>query len=54
VRLLVETDLPVKVIVDRAGFGSHEHLRRLFRKFGGMTPDAYRRQHAKAGERAIE
>lgn len=54
VRLLVETDLPVKVIVDRAGFGSHEHLRRLFRKFGGMTPDAYRRKNTKAVERNLE
>lgn len=48
VRLLVETDLPVKVIVDRAGFGSHEQLRLVFKKFGGMSPDAYRRRHAKS------
>ncbi|MGC4014927.1 MAG: helix-turn-helix domain-containing protein [Luteolibacter sp.] len=43
-RLLVETELPVKVIVDRAGFTSYERMRQVFRKFTGVTPESYRRQ----------
>lgn len=43
-RLLVETDLPVKVIVDRAGFGSHERMRLVFRGLSGLSPDEYRRR----------
>jgi len=43
-RLLVETELPIKAIVCQAGFGSHEQLRRVFRKFDNSTPEEFRRQ----------
>lgn len=41
-RLLAETQLPIKVIVDRAGFGSYEQFRKTFQKAKGMTPQTYR------------
>ncbi|WP_338285562.1 AraC family transcriptional regulator [Luteolibacter sp. LG18] len=46
--LLVETDLPVKVIVGRAGFGSHEQMRLVFRKRTGVSPEAYREAEGSA------
>lgn len=42
VRLLVETPLPIKTIVQRSGFGSYEQLRKTFLKFSDMTPQEYR------------
>lgn len=42
-RLLQETVMPVKHIVQRAGFRSDEHLRLAFQKAFGMSPQAYRR-----------
>lgn len=51
VRLLIETDLPVKAIVSQAGFGSYEQLRRVCRKFGDTTPEAYRRENYTADTR---
>lgn len=42
-RLLQETAMPVKHIVQRAGFRSDEHLRLAFQKTFGMSPQAYRR-----------
>jgi AraC-like DNA-binding protein len=41
--LLVETDMPMKQIVHRAGFQSREHMRLVFRKFLGVTPGSIRR-----------
>ena len=43
-RLLTETDMPVKHIVQRAGFRSDEHLRLAFQKAFGKAPQAYRRE----------
>ncbi|MGC4016623.1 MAG: helix-turn-helix transcriptional regulator [Luteolibacter sp.] len=40
--LLVETDLPVKTIVGRSGFNSHEQMRLVFHKRTGRSPEAYR------------
>jgi len=40
--LLVETDLPVKTIVGRAGFNSHEQMRLVFHKRTGRSPEGYR------------
>ncbi|MFD0893606.1 helix-turn-helix domain-containing protein [Luteolibacter ambystomatis] len=40
--LLVETDLPVKTIVGRAGFNSHEQMRLVFHKRTGGSPEVYR------------
>jgi len=46
--LLVETELPVKTIVGRAGFGSHEQMRLVFQKRTGVSPEQYR-QGGRAG-----
>lgn len=43
-RLLQETDMPVKHIVQRAGFRSDEHLRLAFQKAFGKSPQIYRRE----------
>lgn len=44
-RLLQETTMPVKHIVQRAGFRSDEHLRLAFQRAFGMSPQAYRAAH---------
>ena len=41
-RLLRETDLPLKTIVNLAGFGSFENLRQAFIARTGLAPAAYR------------
>jgi AraC-like DNA-binding protein len=41
--LLLETDMPLKQIVHRAGFHSREHMRLVFRKLLGTTPGSFRR-----------
>jgi AraC-like DNA-binding protein/quercetin dioxygenase-like cupin family protein len=41
--LLLETDMPIKQIVHRAGFQSREHMRLVFRKLLGVTPGSFRR-----------
>lgn len=41
--LLMETDMPLKQIVHRAGFQSREHMRLVFRKLLGVTPGSFRR-----------
>ena len=41
--LLIETDMPLKQIVHRAGFQSREHMRLVFRKLLGVTPGSIRR-----------
>ena len=43
-RLLVETNIPIKEIVFRAGFSTREHLRSAFKNQLGLPPEAYRRQ----------
>ena len=43
-RLLQETEMPVKHIVQRAGFRSAEHLRLAFQKTFGKSPLAYRKR----------
>ena len=42
-RLLLETQLPVKDIVQRVGYGTPNHFIRKFRGLYHMTPTAYRR-----------
>lgn len=44
-KLLVETDIPAKHIIQRAGFSSEEQLRLAFQKSFGMSPQAYRKTH---------
>lgn len=41
--LLLETDMPIKQIVHRAGFQSREHMRLVFRNLFGVTPGSLRR-----------
>ncbi len=43
-RLLETTDLPLKVVACRSGFGSARHLRTVFSERIGMTPSQYRQQ----------
>jgi AraC-like DNA-binding protein len=45
-RLLVETDIPIKEIVFRAGFNTREQLRQAFAKVFGQSPDSFRRQNS--------
>ncbi len=48
-RLLEETDLPLKRIAERSGFGAEETLRRVFLRRIAATPGAYRRRFAAFG-----
>ena len=41
--LLIETDIPLKQIIHRAGFQSREHMRLVFKKILGVTPGSFRR-----------
>ena len=41
--LLLETDMPMKQIIHRAGFQSREHMRLVFKKLLGVTPGSFRR-----------
>jgi len=43
VKDLLETDLALALVAERAGFGSEESLRRHFRRLTATTPGAYRR-----------
>ncbi len=46
-QLLVETDLPLTVIAQRAGFSYVEYLSSNFRRQTGWTPSAFRRKFAR-------
>lgn len=50
-QLLLETDLPLGVIADRAGFSYVESLSVAFRQAVGMPPGQFRRRHAAAADR---
>ena len=43
--LLRNTDLPVKTVAGKIGFASRSHFSRLFSKFSGCDPTAYRTEH---------
>jgi AraC-like DNA-binding protein len=43
--LLLETDMPLKQVVHRAGFQSREHMRLVFRKLLGVTPGSIQRSN---------
>jgi LacI family transcriptional regulator len=45
--LLVETDLPLAQIADRAGFRHSEYLSAVFKQRLGLTPGNYRSSHAR-------
>jgi AraC-like DNA-binding protein len=42
--LLLETDMPLKQIIHRAGFQSREQMRLVFKKLLGVTPGSFRKQ----------
>jgi AraC-like DNA-binding protein len=50
-RLLLETDIPIKEIVFRAGFTNREQLRLAFAKVFGQSPNAFRHQNAPSSGR---
>jgi LacI family transcriptional regulator len=43
--LLEETDLPLRVVAQRAGFNHVEYLSAVFKQHLGQAPSQYRRQH---------
>jgi AraC family transcriptional regulator len=43
-RRIVETDLPMSDIAAEAGFADQSHMTRIFKRFVGQTPGAYRRR----------
>ncbi len=45
--MLRDSAVSVKQIARRLGYGEATYLRRLFRRYEGMSPNAYRRLHAK-------
>lgn len=51
-QLLEETDLPLRVIADRAGFTHVEYLSAVFKSHMGSAPSEYRQQHSEAGTSA--
>lgn len=46
-RLLLESNLPLKVIADRAYFNDEKYFLRLFKKKVGVTPTTYRKNFMK-------
>ena len=46
--LLEETDLPVEEISELTGYADASFFRRLFKRFVGLNPKAYRRMFAGA------
>lgn len=46
-RLLLESNLPLKVIADRAYFNDEKYFLRLFKKKVGVTPTNYRKNYMK-------
>jgi transcriptional regulator GlxA family with amidase domain len=43
--LFTQTDLPVPVVADMVGFGTARTLERHFKKYQGLTPRAFKRDH---------
>ncbi|MGQ0634541.1 MAG: substrate-binding domain-containing protein [Planctomycetaceae bacterium] len=46
--LLVESDLPIKLVAERSGFGSERYFSDAFRRGTGIRPGAFRRQHRRS------
>ena len=47
--LIVDTHIPLKECATRAGFNTCEHMRQVFRKQFGMSPEALRKERGDAG-----
>ncbi|MCY9656794.1 AraC family transcriptional regulator [Paenibacillus chondroitinus] len=43
-RLLLSTDLPIKEIADALGYPDESYFSRLFKKYGGLAPNHYRKR----------
>jgi LacI family transcriptional regulator len=52
-RLLAETDLPLKVLAEQAGFSDLGYMSKVFRQELGMPPTAYRRQVGQTATRFL-
>ncbi|WP_235856028.1 helix-turn-helix domain-containing protein [Mesobaculum littorinae] len=50
--LLLDSDLPLKVIAFRAGFSSDEQMRKVFRRRFSLSPRDYRARFKTAGAEA--
>lgn len=44
-QLLIETELPISLIAERAGFEHGEYMSVMFKKNTGLSPSLYRQQH---------
>jgi transcriptional regulator GlxA family with amidase domain len=52
-RFLRETDLPLKAIAHRCGFGNEERMRRAFHRAEGVAPSEYAARYAGAGRSSV-
>jgi AraC-like DNA-binding protein len=50
---LLHSDMRINEIVSELGFTDESHLNRLFKKYRGLTPTAFRKQHRVAPDRAL-
>lgn len=53
-QLLEDTDLPLKIIAERAGFKHLQNLRAVFKRHVGQTPGEYRAKHRGRAEPVID
>ncbi|MCF7675245.1 MAG: AraC family transcriptional regulator [Akkermansiaceae bacterium] len=51
-RLIVETHIPLKECATRAGFNTCEHMRQVFRKQFGISPEALRKERGETGPKS--
>ncbi len=49
-QLLIETDLPLEIVAERAGFHYSEYLSKLFHDRFGIPPGRFRAQHQQGGD----
>ena len=52
-QLLRESELPLSELVTAVGYQSEASFNRAFKRWGGSTPGAYRREHRRGGARSV-